>query len=226
MEIKELCRQDYMAGMSAADIARKHNQKAATVRQWIKRYWSDTSKKKAKSVTKSVTHNSVTENCDSEEPTPKKKVGRPRVEIDKKIFENLCGLMCTREDIAEFFECDTDTITDWCKATYGEDFSATYKRKCARGRISLRRSQFKAAENGNTSMMIFLGKAHLGQSDLSTTELELRQQEIDLKKREVELKEKLSDTEREDEQAARDAAAEVKEFFRQANERNKANDSE
>lgn len=31
--------------------------------------------------------------------------GRPQKEIDKKIFENLCGLQCTLEEIAGVFDC-------------------------------------------------------------------------------------------------------------------------
>jgi len=49
---RELARKDYMAGMSATEIARKYEKEPATVRQWVKRYgWKNTS---ASSVTKNV----------------------------------------------------------------------------------------------------------------------------------------------------------------------------
>jgi hypothetical protein len=35
------------------------------------------------------------------------------------------------------------------------------------GRMSLRRKQWKAAEDGNTTMLVWLGKQYLGQSDKS-----------------------------------------------------------
>ena len=46
--------------------------------------------------------------------------GRPKKEIDKKIFENLCGLQCTLEEIAGVFDCSADTIERWCKREYAE----------------------------------------------------------------------------------------------------------
>ena len=92
-------------------------------------------------------------------------MGRPQKEIDQKIFENLCGLLCTEEEIASMFDCSVDTISRWCQRTYGESFAEIYKKKSAKGRISLRRAQFKLAEK-NAAMAIFLGKQHLGQRDI------------------------------------------------------------
>ena len=91
-------------------------------------------------------------------------MARPRKEIDQKMFENLCGLMCTEEEIASMFDCSVDTICRWCQRTYKESFAEVYKKKSAKGKISLRRAQFKLAEK-NAAMAIFLGKQHLGQRD-------------------------------------------------------------
>ena len=90
--------------------------------------------------------------------------GRPKKEIDKKIFENLCGLQCTLEEIAGVFDCSADTIERWCKREYKETFAETYKKHSAKGKTSLRRTQFKLAEK-SAAMAIFLGKNYLGQSD-------------------------------------------------------------
>lgn len=90
--------------------------------------------------------------------------GRPQKEIDKKIFENLCGLQCTLEEIAGVFDCSVDTIERWCKREYGETFAETYKKHSAKGKMSLRRAQFKLAEK-SAAMAIFLGKNYLGQKD-------------------------------------------------------------
>ena len=90
--------------------------------------------------------------------------GRPKKEIDKKIFENLCGLQCTLEEIAGVFDCSADTIERWCKREYGETFAETYKKHSAKGKMSLRRIQFKLAEK-SAAMAIFLGKNYLGQKD-------------------------------------------------------------
>ena len=93
-----------------------------------------------------------------------KKAGRPKTNIDKSNFEKLCQMQCTLEEIAGFFDCCDDTINNWCKEVYDDNFSGVYKKKSMAGKISLRRNQFKIAEN-NASMAIFLGKQYLGQRD-------------------------------------------------------------
>ena len=101
------------------------------------------------------------------------KRGRPRKEIDKRIFEKLCAIQCRQEEIAEFFECDPDTINNWCKREYGKIFSVVFQEKRVAGFISLRRAQFqKAIEEKNTAMLIFLGKNWLRQSDRQKVELD------------------------------------------------------
>jgi hypothetical protein len=92
------------------------------------------------------------------------KTGRPLKQIDNTDFEKLCGIQCTLPEIAAFFECDEDTINAWCKRTYGNTFSVVYKIYSGKGKISLRRTQFKLAEK-NQTMAIWLGKQYLGQTD-------------------------------------------------------------
>ena len=92
------------------------------------------------------------------------KMGRPLTNIDKKQFEKLCTLQCTKEEIAGFFECSEDTIEKFCKREYGETFAAVFKQKRQTGKISLRRSQWRLAEK-NVSMAIWLGKQYLGQKE-------------------------------------------------------------
>ena len=93
-----------------------------------------------------------------------KKMGRPRKEIPVKEFEKLCELQCTLIEIASFFDVNVDTITDWCKRTYGMTFSEVFKLKRGKGKVSLRRSQFELAKK-NPTMAIWLGKQWLGQTD-------------------------------------------------------------
>lgn len=101
--------------------------------------------------------------------------GRPKKEIDKKIFENLCGLQCTLEEIAGVFDCSVDTIERWCKREYRETFAEVYKKHSAKGKTSLRRIQFKLAEK-SAAMAIFLGRNYLGQknNDIETDEQTLQ----------------------------------------------------
>ena len=91
--------------------------------------------------------------------------GRPRKEIDQKEFEKLCGLQCTQEEIAAFFDCSADTIDRWCERTYNLKFAEVFKQKRGLGKISLRRAQMATAESGNATMLIWLGKQHLDQKD-------------------------------------------------------------
>ena len=90
--------------------------------------------------------------------------GRPKKEIDVKQFEKLCGMQCTEEEIADFFECDPDTVNNWCKRTFGQTFSEVFRQKRTLGKISLRASGFKMAQN-NPSVHIFYAKNFLGMTD-------------------------------------------------------------
>lgn len=95
--------------------------------------------------------------------TPKKN-GRPRIEIKEDEFKKLCAIMCTEEEIADWFSCSIDTVNRWCKRTYGLTFADIYKKNSINARVSLRRAQFKLAEK-NPTMAIWLGKQYLGQRD-------------------------------------------------------------
>ena len=96
-------------------------------------------------------------------------MARPRKEIDQKDFESLCALQCTKEEICGFFDVSDKTLENWCKRTYSEGFSEVFKKKRGKGKISLRRAQFRLAKK-SASMAIWLGKQWLGQKD--TVEIE------------------------------------------------------
>lgn len=91
-------------------------------------------------------------------------MARPQKEIDQKQFENLCGLQCTREEICGWFDVTDKTLESWCKRTYGNVFSLVFAQKRGKGKISLRRSQWRLAEK-NANMAIWLGKQYLDQKD-------------------------------------------------------------
>ena len=91
-------------------------------------------------------------------------MGRPRKEISQTEFEKLCGLQCTKEEICDWFDVTDKTLDAWCKRTYKNGFSVVFEQKRSKGKISLRRSQFKLAEK-SAAMAIFLGKNYLDQKD-------------------------------------------------------------
>lgn len=106
-------------------------------------------------------------------------MARPHKEIDKKQFEQLCGLQCTLSEICGWFGVTDKTLDSWCRRQYHANFSEVFKEKRGLGKISLRRSQWKLAEK-NANMAIWLGKQYLGQSDIQKEEkLESDQTPVD-----------------------------------------------
>ena len=93
------------------------------------------------------------------------KTGRPRKEINYDELKKLCGILCTEQEIADWFEVSIDTLNTRIKEQYHITFSEYYKKNSAYGKISLRRNQFKLSEK-SAGMAIWLGKQYLGQRDI------------------------------------------------------------
>lgn len=98
-------------------------------------------------------------------------MGRPAKEFDIKAFQDLVGLGCSQDEICWFFRdesgkpANVDTLTRWCKRTFGMTFQEySAKNGYMALKIKLRRNQFKLSEK-SASMAIFLGKQYLGQRD-------------------------------------------------------------
>lgn len=95
----------------------------------------------------------------------------PTKPMSDKDFEQLVGLIriqCTAEEISNVFGMGIDTLNTRI-AERGIDgvrnFSELYKKHADEGRASLRREQWKLAQAGNPTMLIWLGKQMLGQRD-------------------------------------------------------------
>ena len=95
----------------------------------------------------------------------KNKGGRPRKEIDYQKLEPLCRIQCTGEECASVLGMTYDTLDRNLKADGHGGFKEYYKKNGNTGKASLRRLQWKSAESGNTTMLIWLGKQYLGQTD-------------------------------------------------------------
>ena len=91
--------------------------------------------------------------------------GRPKKEIDREQFETLCEIQCTQSEICSVLKVTDKTLTRWCNETYDKSFSEIYKSLSEGGKSSLRRWQFKKAQDGSVPMLIWLGKQYLGQRD-------------------------------------------------------------
>lgn len=84
--------------------------------------------------------------------------------INRSLFENLCSIQCTKEEICAVLEVSEKTLNSWCNNVYGQNFSLVFHNKREFGKSSLRRKQWKLAEK-NSTMAIWLGKQYLGQRD-------------------------------------------------------------
>ena len=90
--------------------------------------------------------------------TEKKKIGRPKkYDIDTDKIEQLSGFGCTNVEISSFFGCSESTLT--------RNYGVFLTKGREKGKIRLSQLQWRAAEKGNTSMLIWLGKQILGQTD-------------------------------------------------------------
>ncbi len=117
------------------------------------------------------------------EKKDKNKGGRPKKIIDYTMVEKLASLMCTQIEIAEFLDLSVRTLQR------DDEFCRIYKKGIEKGKMSLRRMQWKHAER-NPAMAIFLGKNYLGQTDkqdisatLATTYEEVKKQKEKYKKK-------------------------------------------
>ena len=90
--------------------------------------------------------------------------GRPKMILNangKTMIEVLAGFLCTDEEIAATLNTTVDTLLN---ANNKSTFSECKEKGQCKGKVSLRRMQFRLAEK-NATMAIFLGKNLLGQTD-------------------------------------------------------------
>ena len=103
-----------------------------------------------------------------------RKLGRPCKPISWQLFEDLCAIHCTHDEIAGILHIAKSTLYERASREYEEDFPTLYKRLTSDGKASLRRIQFRQAKN-NATMAIWLGKQYLGQRDPEKRETDTSQ---------------------------------------------------
>lgn len=84
-------------------------------------------------------------------------MARPKLDIDEAQVYKLAKLGATNVDIGYVLGCD--------EAQIRRRFAESVAKGRAERRNELRTWQWKAAEEGNISMLIWLGKQYLGQAD-------------------------------------------------------------
>lgn len=83
--------------------------------------------------------------------------GRPKKELDAGLIEQLASIFCTNEEIAKICGVTRKTLS----TNYGDVLELGR----SQAKASLRRRQWEKAMDGNTTMLIWLGKQYLEQRD-------------------------------------------------------------
>lgn len=86
-------------------------------------------------------------------------MGRPKIAIDYETVEKLARMHCTQEEIATYMGISVRTLQR------DEEFCRIYKKGIGNACISLRRLQWRAAEAGNKTMLVWLGRIYLKQTE-------------------------------------------------------------
>lgn len=92
--------------------------------------------------------------------------GRTPLDINPEQVEAMAAIGCTVEEIAGVFGCDKGTIYNRFSTEINKGRNGLKRR--------LRKAQLEAAFKGNVTMLIFLGKNILGQSDKVETKVEAK----------------------------------------------------
>lgn len=97
----------------------------------------------------------------------KAKTGRPPKLVENeetlKQIEGLARIQCTQREAAAVLRVDRDTFGLFLRSN--RKAQQAWDNGLESGKASLRRLQFKNAENGNPTMQIWLGKQWLEQAD-------------------------------------------------------------
>ena len=104
---------------------------------------------------------------DKEKSKRKSNAGRPPKQIDYKRLDSMCAIQCTGEECAAILDMSYLLMNQKLKEDGHGNFLEYYAIKAAGGKASLRRRQYKAAMDGQPTMLVWLGKQWLGQTDKS-----------------------------------------------------------
>ena len=99
-------------------------------------------------------------------------MARPKKVIDYDLVKQLADIQCTQAEIASILKMSTRTLQRDTK------FCHIYKEGMDNGRQALRRLQWEKAREGNTTMLVWLGKQYLRQSDKQHIEQESKVTEV------------------------------------------------
>ncbi len=93
-------------------------------------------------------------------------MARPKKEIDWSKVDELMEVGSPAAEISDQFDINPNTFYERFKEHYGYNFQDYRMKFHSVGKANLRRSQYENALEGNTQMLILLGKLWLGQIDI------------------------------------------------------------
>ena len=100
-----------------------------------------------------------------------KGASKPLTDKDFQKLLNMVRIQCTMEECCSVLEMSDTTLNRRLKEMEYNNFEDFYKRHNDEGKMSLRRMQWQAAEKGNSTMLVWLGKQHLNQKDKTETKI-------------------------------------------------------
>jgi hypothetical protein len=85
-----------------------------------------------------------------------------RIEFDSDMFERMCHIQCTQEEIAHVLGMSVDTLDRRVKEHYNQSFADVFNTKREYGKMSLRHKMYQTGMDGSVPMLIWLSKQWLG----------------------------------------------------------------
>lgn len=92
-------------------------------------------------------------------------MGRKKIEIDWQVVDNYLMAGADGTEVAAAIGINPETLYDRCVEVHKTDFSDYKATKRAKGDSLIRVKQYDLAVKGDRSMLVWLGKNRLGQSD-------------------------------------------------------------
>ena len=89
-------------------------------------------------------------------------MARPKKEIDEELLLKLAQMHCTMQEMVDIIGVSEDTLK--------RRYAGIIAKGKSQGKMRLRRKQIEVAMSGNHTMLIWLGKNMLGQSDTPVQE--------------------------------------------------------
>lgn len=107
----------------------------------------------------------MTENTKDQQVKQANPNGRPPVKLDWNKIAELSMAGCSVSEIAGYFGCVERTIYERCETDLGKKFTHFSQENHSKGDSLLRAKQYSKALEGDNTLLIWLGKNRLKQSE-------------------------------------------------------------